>query len=378
MFGNSSSNNNIFQNLNSNNNNNIFGTKQSSNPFLNIDKSSNPFSILNGNNNQQNNNIFQNINNNNYNKGNISFGVNNNSQNTNIFINKNAQQNQNNIMGNNINNINNGQFNNNNNNGGLFLNNNNQTNLINNNINDNNVPISNISFMTTITPIIALNEQNELKNLLYDKFPKEFQNAFLNLKINLNNQQAKLDELKRYSQRLTKLLEQNYKSVEKLGKLSNSINEKINKYENKLNQINDNYDLILESFEEENKKIRIMEQNPGLKIEIPSKFLLEYSQNLLNRTELYKKKLDDIITLIRVSCSQNNNNFECECDIMESTLAEFIKMIRFLLEANSRQEKAVNELLQILLKFAVDYGENPEEIYNNVMQYAFEYSNNSV
>ena len=59
------------------------------------------------------------------------------------------------------------------------------------------------------------------------------------------------------------------------------------------------------------------------------------SQNLFKRTELFKKKLDDIITLIKISYAQKTNNYEFDCDIMESTLAEFIKIVRNLLEANS-------------------------------------------
>ena len=329
MFTNS--NNNIF----TNNNKNIFSVNQSTNPFINNDKSSNPFLSFNNKNNQMDNS-----------KNGGFLGINNNQ--SNLIINNN-----------NINNINN--------------NNNKNNNDINNNYNE----ILNTNFFTTIIPVIALNENNYIKNSQYDIFPEDIKDAILSLKINLKNQQMKLDELKRYSQRLTNLVEQNQKLVEKFEKSTNSVDEKINKYENKLNQINDNFDLISESFEKESKNIRLMEQNSGFKIEIPSNFLLEYSQNLLNRTILYKQKLDDIITLIRVSCSQNNNDYEFECDIMESTLAEFIKIIKYLLEENSRQEKMVNEILQILLKFAADYGENPEEIYNNVMKYSFEYNNNS-
>ena len=116
-----------------------------------------------------------------------------------------------------------------------------------------------------------------------------------------------------------------------------------------------------------------MEQDPSNKIDIPSKFLVDYSQNLYKRTLYFKKKLDDIITLIKISYSECNGDFEFNSDIFESTLAEFVKIVRLLLEANAKQEIMINEMFQILLKFANDHGENPETIYNNVIQYSMEY-----
>ena len=197
------------------------------------------------------------------------------------------------------------------------------------------------------------------------------------LKLNLREQSNKIDQLQKNSERITDLIEKNNKSLSQLEKVNNSINQKLNIFEEKIKQIKENYNLISESFEEEDKNIKLLEQNNKFKIEIPSKFLVNYSQILFKRTELFKKKLDDIITLIKISYTQKTNNYEFDCDIMESTLAEFIKIIRNLIEANSRQEKMINDMIQILLKFSSDFGENPETIYNNVMQYAIEENLNS-
>ena len=331
----------------------MIGNTQSINPFL-----------INNNNQQTSLNFLGNNN-----KISTLFGKNNIQNSQNIFLNSN---NQGNIFINNNNN-NGGLFGNNNNNqNGFLINNNNITFGQNNNLNLNN-DIPNTTFFTTINPVIALNKNNNLKYVQFGKFPKEIQNAVLKLKINLKNQRGKLDELKRYSKRLTELIEQNNKSAEKIGNYNDVIDQKLNKCENKIKEMKNKIYFISESFEKEEKSIKKMEQDTSNKIEIPSKFLVEYSQNLYNRTLYFKQKLDDIITLIKISFSEYNGDFVFNSDIFESSLAEFVKIVRLLLEANARQEIMINEMLQILLKFANDHGENPETIYNNVIQYSMTY-----
>ena len=308
-----------------------------------------------------------------------------------IFGNNNQSNQGGGLFGNNNNNQPNqggGLFGNNNNNqpnqgGGLFgNNNNNQSNQggglfgINNNQFKQNPQIPDTTFFTSVKPVIALNRNNSIEDYQLCKLPDTFQKAVLNLKLNLKNQEIKLDELQRYSQRLIDLIDHNNKSVEKLGEFNNFINQKLKKYDDIINQVKDNFNSISESFEEEQKNIKLMEQDSGYKIEIPSKFLVNYSQNLLNRTALFQQRLNDIITLIKVNYSQSNNDFNFDCDIMESTIAEFIKIVRYLLEANARQEKMISEMLKVLIKTGSDYGYNPETVYNNVMQYAIEYNPN--
>ena len=149
------------------------------------------------------------------------------------------------------------------------------------------------------------------------------------------------------------------------------------KYDDIVNQVKDNFNSISASFEEEQKNLKLMEQDAGYKIEIPSKFLINYSQNLLNRTELFQKRINDTITLIKVYYSQSNNDFNFDSDIMESTIAEFIKIVRYLLETNARQEKMINEMYQVLFKFAANYGERPETVQNNILQYTIESNSNN-
>ena len=232
--------------------------------------------------------------------------------------------------------------------------------------------IPNSTFFTTPTPVIALNQNNNLKNIQLCKLPTEFQNAVQILKKNLKNQEIKLVELQKYYQRLTLLIDQNNKSVEKLRDFNDFIEQKLDKYNEITNQIKENFNSISQSFEEEQKNIKLMEQDSGYKIEIPSKFLLNYSRNLLNRTELFQQKLNDIITLIKVYNSKSNNDFIFDSDIMESTIAEFIKIVRYLLESNERQEKMINEMLHFFLKFSQDRGYDPKTIYNNIMQKTIE------
>ena len=325
-----------------------------------------------GNNNPTNSIIFGN--NDNKNQTGFSFG---NNQANIGFANNNNFQSQPILFGNNNNQPNNkfswmnnhSSIGNNNNNDGILGNNNNN----NNNMNLNNQQIPNSEFYTTVTPVIALSQNNEIRNIQLKKLPPIFQEAVLKLKLNLQNQEIKLDELQRYSQRLIDLIEQSNISVDKLNEFNGFINQKLNKYELIVNQIKDNFNFITESFEEEQANIQLMEQDLGYKIEIPSKFLINYSQNLYKRTTMFQQRLNDVITLIKLYSSQSNNNdFNFDCDIMESTIAEFIKIIRYLLEMNEKQEKMVNEMYQVIVRFAGNYGEDPDTVINNIKQYCIE------
>ena len=325
-----------------------------------------------GNNNPTNSIIFGN----NDNKNQTGFSFGNNQANIGLANNNNFQS-QPVLFGNNNNQPNNkcswmnnhSSIDNNNNNGGILGNNNNN----NNNMNLNNQQISNSEFYTTVTPVIALSQNNEIRNIQLKKLPPIFQEAVLKLKLNLQNQEIKLDELQRYSQRLIDLIEQSNISVDKLNEFNGFINQKLNKYELIVNQIKDNFNFITESFEEEQANIQLMEQDLGYKIEIPSKFLINYSQNLYKRTTMFQQRLNDVITLIKLYSSQSNNNdFNFDCDIMESTIAEFIKIIRYLLEMNEKQERMVNEMYQVIVRFASNYGEDPDTVINNIKQYCIE------
>lgn len=252
-----------------------------------------------GNNNPTNSIIFGN--NDNKNQTGFSFG---NNQANIGFANNNNFQSQPILFGNNNNQPNNkcswmnnhSSIDNNNNNGGILGNNNSN----NNNMNLNNQQIPNSEFYTTVTPVIALSQNNEIRNIQLKKLPPIFQEAVLKLKLNLQNQEIKLDELQRYSQRLIDLIEQSNISVDKLNEFNGFINQKLNKYELIVNQIKDNFNFITESFEEEQANIQLMEQDLGYKIEIPSKFLINYSQNLYKRTTMFQQRLNDVITLIKL------------------------------------------------------------------------------
>ena len=287
--------------------------------------------------------------NNNQNQGGL-FGNNNQNQGG-LFGNNN--QNQGGLFGNNQNNQNQG---------GLFNGGNNNNNMI-------NAPIQETRFFTTVEPVIALNKNNSIRNIPLSKLPDDYQKAVLTMKLNLKNQEIKLDELQRYSQRIIELIDQGNKSVEKMGEFNGFINKKLNQYESIVNQINDNFKFISEAFDQEQKNINLMEQDLGFKIDIPSKFLITYSQNLYNKTITFSQKLNDIITLIKVYYSQANDNINFDGDIMESTIAEFIKIVKSLLEENERQEKMINEMYHIIFEFARSYGENPETVRNNIIQY---------
>jgi hypothetical protein len=342
----------------------MFGTKPTGNLFGANTQNQNQGGGLFGNNNQNQNQgggLFGNNNN----QGGGLFG-NNNSQGGGLFGNNNSQGGG--LFGNNNQNQNQG--------GGLFGNNNQNNNNIfnggfNNNNNNiiNNAPLQQQNFYTSVTPVIALNKGNSIKNMQLSKLPDEFQKAVLTLKLNLKNQEIKLDELQKYSQRIIELIDQSNKSVEKMGEFNDFINKKLTQYDSIVNQINENFKFISEAFDQEQKNINLMEQDLGFKIDIPSKFLITYSQNLYNKTITFSQKLNDIITLIKVYYSQANDNINFDGDIMESTIAEFIKIVKSLLEENERQEKMINEMYHIIFEFARSYGENPETVRNNIIQY---------
>ena len=343
----------------------MFGTKPTGNLFGANTQNQNQGGGLFGNNNQNQNQGGGLFGNNNQNQGGGLFG-NNNNQGGGLFGNNNNQGGG--LFGNNNQNQNQG--------GGLFGNNNQNNNNIfnggfNNNNNNiiNNAPLQQQNFYTSVTPVIALNKGNSIKNMQLSKLPDEFQKAVLTLKLNLKNQEIKLDELQKYSQRIIELIDQSNKSVEKMGEFNDFINKKLTQYDSIVNQINENFKFISEAFDQEQKNINLMEQDLGFKIDIPSKFLITYSQNLYNKTITFSQKLNDIITLIKVYYSQANDNINFDSGIMESTIAEFIKIVKSLLEENERQEKMINEMYHIILEFARNYGENPDTVRNNIIQY---------
>ena len=326
----------------------------------------------------------------NNNQGGFSFGANNNQSNNqgNIFGANNQNQNNNNLGGlftnnqNNNNSIlsgglfssNNNQNNNNNQNPFGVINNNQQNN--NNNFSINNMPnFSQTAMFISVNPILSLNRNNSLRNIELHKLPEEYQNAVITLKTQLKNQELKLDELQKYSQRIIDLIDESNKSVEKMGEFNDFINKKLDNYETILNQINEKFNFLSDSFDQEQKNISLMEQDLGFKIEIPSKFLLEYSQNLYNKTITFNEKLNDIVGLIKVYCSQANGDIDFDTGILESTLAEFIKIVKDLLIENERQEKMINELYHLIFEFAVAYGEDPENVRNNIIQNSLERNN---
>ena len=378
--------------------NNLFGNKPTTGPFGTNQVNNNQGGGLFGANNNQGGGIFGANNNNqgggifganNNNQGGGIFGANNNNQGGGLFGANNNQGGG--IFGaNNNNNQGGGIFgaNNNNQGGGLFgTNNNNQGGLFNfgNNQQNNNAGMNmnntqNISlqqqstFFTSVTPVIALNKTNGIRNLQFNNLPPQFKTVILNLKMNLKNQEIKLDELQKYSQRIIDLIDQSNKSVEKMSEYNNFINKKLNKYESILNQINENFKFLSESFNQEQKNINLMEQNLGFKIDIPSKYLVEYSRKLYDKTITFNEKLRDIVSMIKIY-SQESDNINFDGDLMESSLAEFIKIVRSLLEQNERQEKMIKEMFQIIFEFASNHGENPETVKNNIMQYALENNN---
>ena len=344
----------------------MFGTKPTGNLFGANTQNQNQGGGLFGNNNQNQNQGGGLFGNNNQNQGGGLFGNNNQNQGGGLFGNNNQGGG---LFGNNNQNQNQG--------GGLFGNNNqnNNNNIFNGGFNNNNnniinnAPLQQQNFYTSVTPVIALNKGNSIKNMQLSKLPDEFQKAVLTLKLNLKNQEIKLDELQKYSQRIIELIDQSNKSVEKMGEFNDFINKKLTQYDSIVNQINENFKFISEAFDQEQKNINLMEQDLGFKIDIPSKFLITYSQNLYNKTITFSQKLNDIITLIKVYYSQANDNINFDGDIMESTIAEFIKIVKSLLEENERQEKMINEMYHIIFEFARSYGENPETVRNNIIQY---------
>ena len=343
----------------------------------NNNQSNNQGNSLFGANNNQNNQggLFGANNNQNNNQGNL-FGANNQNQNNNnlggLFTNN--QNNNNSILSGGLFSSNNNQNNNNNQNPFGGINNNQQNN--NNNFSINNMPnFSQTAMFTSVNPILSLNRNNSLRNLELFKLPEEYQNAVITLKTQLKNQELKLDELQKYSQRIIDLIDESNKSVEKMGEFNDFINKKLDNYETILNQINEKFNFLSDSFDQEQKNISLMEQDLGFKIEIPSKFLLEYSQNLYNKTITFNEKLNDIVGLIKVYCSQANGDIDFDAGILESTLAEFIKIVKDLLIENERQEKMINELYHLIFEFAVAYGEDPENVRNNIIQNSLERNN---
>ena len=384
LFGNAS----LFGNKTQNGNNNgqqtsgIFGNNnQSSNFFSNTSNNQGGNSLFGNNtsNNQGGNRLFGNNTSNN--QGGL-FGntSNNNQQQTGLFgnINNNNQQ-QTGLFGNTSNNNQQqtGKFENAGSNPANWSFGNNNFNNNQNNINQ--IPqINNYTIFTSQIPVIALNPNNRLKDIQLRKLPPNYQDKVYNLKLNLKNQEIQLVELLQYHQRLNDLIDKNNQSVQKLGEFNGFINQKLGKFEQITNQAKDNFNVIFESFEEEQKNIKLMEEDSGYKIEIPSKFLLNYSRNLLNRTELFQQRLNDIITLIKVYNSKSNKDYIFDSDIIESTIAEFIKIVRYLLESNERQEKMINEMLHYFLEISREKGYNPETVYKNIMQYHVENNSNYI
>ena len=332
----------LFGNNNINNNSRL---NQSSSPFLiNV-------------NNQQNIGSFGNNNNNN--QGSVLLGFNNNQQ----YENNNTT-NQSNLF-----------MNGNNNQGNIFLNNNNNNNnnqsqnISNNTINNNKIgEIQSSTFFTTISPAIALSQGNKFRNIELKNFPEEVQNAVMLLKDNLKEQESTITELKRYSKRINELLEEDNKFKKNIKKSNRAIDQKLNIIENIINKLKENNNFISETYQDEEKMLKSMEQDKE-KIDIPSKFLVEFSRNLLKKTELFKQKFDNVFTLIKVASTQYNNQYIFDSDIMISTLSEYIKIVKSLLESKAKQQKLVNEMLQALFKLFSDLGENIEIHYNDIMKY---------
>ena len=302
----------------------------------------------------QNNGFFWQGNNNN-NQENNNFGTNNNQGNNFFRINNNHNNNQGGSI-----------FNNQNNN-----NQNSNNNFLNNDINNNNI---NTELFTSINPIIALNETNDLQNVQVNKLPKEYQEYIIKLKKTLKNQEIKLDELKHYSQRITELVDENNKAVGRMGEFNFFMNEKLNKYDSILAHIKNNYKLISDAFDQELKNISLMEENRGYKIEIPTKFLVNYSRNLNNKVSLFVQKLKDFLILIKAYYSEYNNEIDFNSDIIESTLSEYIRVVKCLVESTVKEEKLVNEISQVVYNFMSFYGENMENVRNNINQYSMDKS----
>ena len=336
LFGNNNQNNGLFGNQNNNQNNALFGNQNSNNQN----------NSLFGN---QNNGLFGNQNNNNQNNG--LFG----NQNNGLFGNQN----------NNNNNQGGGLFNN------LNVNNNNINNLNNNNINNNNI---NPEKFTSVNPVIALNQTNDLQNIQVNRLPKEYQDAILKLKKNLKNQEIQLDELARYSQRLTDLVDENNKAVGRMGEFNSFMNEKLNKYDSILAQVKNNYKVLSDAFEQELKNINLMEEDRGYKIEIPTKFLVNYSRNLNNKVALFNKKLRDFLILMKVYYSESNNELDFNNDIIESTLSEYIRIVKCLVESTVNEERLVNEISQAVYHFMSFYGENIDTVRDNINKYSMDKS----
>jgi len=371
----------LFGNNNGNQGGNLFGANNQQNNQGGGLFGNNQGGGLFGANNQQNNQgggLFGN------NQGGGLFGNNQqNNQGGGLFGTGNQQNNQGGLFGNNQQNNQGGGLFGNNQGGGLFGNNqqnNNQSGFfsslnINQQQNNNNIPIQDIAMLTTVTPVLSFNNNNSFKNMPLHRLPEFFQNKVLELKTNLKKQEMKLDELQKYSQRIIDLIDESNKSVEKMGEFNNFINKKLNNCESVINQLNENFQFLSESFEQEQKNISLMEQDLGFNIKIPSKYLIDYSQNIYNKTIALNERLSNIITLVKIYYSEANGIMDFDSEILESTLAEFIKIVRNLLEENEKQEKMINDMYQLIFEFARNYGENPENIRNNIIQYSLENDN---
>lgn len=310
-------------------------------------------------------NFYQSNNYNNQNNHNSFYS--NNNQNSFISF-PNNSSNQPNIFSNNLNNQN--DFismtsSNNNNNEILFF-------PDNNNIQNNNHQSFNsldkevMELFTTKPLVLGINPNNYLKNFTLNQFPKEIQEEIFQLYHKLKNQELCLDEFDRYYQKLNYLLDENNKSVDKLNQFNFFISEKLNHYNQLFSEIKQNEKNISSFMSFEMKNIQLNEKNSGYKIETPSKYLIEYSQKLEKKTEEYKKRLNDVITLINIYNAQNNKYLNFDSDILESTVSELMKIAKYLVESTIKQEELINQLYIKIIEFSKDYGEDPYTIWNNI------------
>ena len=159
-----------------------------------------------------------------------------------------------------------------------------------------------------------------------------------------------------------------------MGEFNFFMNEKLNKYDSILAQVKNNYKLLSDAFEQELKNINLMEENRGYKIEIPTQFLVNYSRNLNNKVSLFDKKLKDFLILMKVYYSESNSEMDFNSDIIESTLSEYIRVVKCLIESAVKEERLVNEISKDVYSFMTFYGENIENVRNNINQYSMDKS----
>ena len=381
LFGNNNQGGGLFGNNNNNQGGGLFGNNNSNNQggglFGNNNNNNKQGGGLFGNNNNnQGGGLFGNNNNN---QGGGLFGSNNNSQGGGLFGNNNNNQggglfgnNNNNNQGgglfSNTNNQGGGLFGNNNNQGGGLFNNNNN-NQVGGEYNNNNSNYPLRVFYSQTKPLLALNPHNELRNIQINQLPQNIQTYISQLKLRLMQHNNKIADLEGYLKRLGEYISQNNISFNKFEQLINFINQKLNHYEGVVNQINDNYKNLSKFYEAELYNIQLMERQAGYKVEVevPSKYLLDYSQNLYNKTLYFQKRINDIVTLLKVYFNQNNQNIHFDNDLIESTMAEFLKICKELLMTSIKQEKMIEELFQKLTVYAINNGENPEYVRKNIL-----------